>query len=158
MLNAFHTQNSVTTSQRRQPMSIIKTIWSTLFRITAVLTVQTLQKRTNVRCRQNETSLNVSEDCTWTTPASMAVCVEIRNLGNTKRINKVYNLPATNYLKVFYITHVLTKINFLLCKISVLAFTLSCLWMCCFQSHICKTFFNTAMIRNRVNLCTDMQF
>jgi len=99
-----------------QPMSIIKTIWSTLFRITPVLTVETLRKRTNVLCGQNETSLNVPEDCTWTTPASMAVCVEVRNVGDTKRINKGYNLPATNYLKVFYITHVLIKINFLLWK------------------------------------------
>ena len=45
-------------------MSIIKTIWSTLFRITPVLTVETLRKRTNVLCGQNETSLNVPEDCT----------------------------------------------------------------------------------------------
>ena len=56
----------------------------------------------------------------------MAVCVEVRNLGNTKWINKGYNLPATNYLKVFYVTHDLTKINFLLCKISVLAFISLC--------------------------------
>jgi hypothetical protein len=146
MHNAFHTQNSVTMSQRRQPVSIIKTIWSTLFRITSVLTVEALQKRVNVLCGQNEASLNVSEDCTWTTPASMAVCVEVRNLGNTKWITKGYYLPATNYLKVFYITHVRTKINFLLCKISVLAFISLC---SAFECAVFKAIFVKCLLTPR---------
>ena len=52
----------------------------------------------------------------------MAVYVEVRNTGNTKWINRDYNVPVTNFVKVFYITYVLTEINFLLCKISILVF------------------------------------
>jgi hypothetical protein len=77
-------------------------------------------------CKQNAAFLNVSENCTCTTPVSVPIYVEVCNLGNTKWINKGYNLPAIHYVKMFYTTYVLTKINFLLCTTSVLVFIPLC--------------------------------
>jgi hypothetical protein len=121
---------------------------------------RSLMKSVAVLCGQNAVSLNVSEDCTWTTPVSMAVYIEVRNLGNTKRINKGYNLPGTNYVKVFYTTHVLTRINFLLYTISVLAFISLCpaFERTLLKSRIYKMYFQRRNVRSRVNVGIDLKF